>query len=147
MNQVRVFVALVAVIALMLSGRLSAQTGASLADTDRQFNEAMQSGTNEKLAEFFAEDVVVMVPGGPILRGRQQVARLVLFAAPKPEFSVVSKTIDLAESGDLGYSAGINRIEGPAGSSSGKWVHVWKRVQGQWKIAYAIANTDPPAAK
>ncbi len=137
----------VVVVAMSVSATLVAQKGSSLAETEKLLQQA--ANDPERIAAFYAGDAVMMIQDGPMLKGRQQILQQFLLPAAKATANLKSttKTIDLSESGDLGYTVGTLEYTGPAGTLSGKYVAVWKRLQGEWKISYAIANTDPRPAK
>ena len=58
-------------------------------------------------------------------------------------------TIEVAESGDLAYEIGTYTMSGtsPDGttwSDEGKYVEIFQNVNGEWKIATDIWNSDTP---
>ena len=147
MKNLSIVVAAIVLVAIGTPRTSFAQKGLSLAETEKKFNQAMTGDSVEALSAFYAEDAVMMIERGPMLKGRQQIVQQFLLPASKAGVSMSSKTIDVAEGGDLGFSAGTAALKAPGAALRGKWVSVWKRVQGEWKIAYAIANSDPPPAK
>ena len=71
-----------------------------------------------------------------------------------PGFRITWKTNDVtvAESGDLAYGIGTNRVsfEGPDGKPvavEGKAVTVWRRDAGGWKCVVDIWNDVSPPPK
>jgi ketosteroid isomerase-like protein len=66
--------------------------------------------------------------------------------------SWVPSRVEVAKSGDLGWSTGTyilsTSVSGPAANDRGKYVVVWKKQQdGSWKCIADIFNSDlPPAA-
>jgi len=58
---------------------------------------------------------------------------------------------DVSAAGDLGYTAGayeltVNDATGKPTTEKGKYVTVWKKVNGQWMVVRDIFNADaaPP---
>ena len=69
-----------------------------------------------------------------------------------PGFSVswVASAVDVAASGDLGYSIGTYQFQmlmpdGSPMSDHGKYTTIWKKqTDGSWKVAVDIYNSDVP---
>ena len=59
--------------------------------------------------------------------------------------------IDVSRSGDLAIDRGTYRLTGnPNGQQlddSGKFIEVWRKTGGEWKVAANIFNSDRPAGK
>jgi ketosteroid isomerase-like protein len=57
-------------------------------------------------------------------------------------------TIEVSASGDLAYVRGTDRIttKTPNGlvDDMGKWVDIWKKINGEWKVVVNIWNSDMP---
>ena len=57
-------------------------------------------------------------------------------------------TIEVAVSGDLAYDRGTYRfaMETPNGrvEDIGKYLMIWKRIDGEWKVVVDISNSDQP---
>ena len=77
------------------------------------------------------------------------------FQLPNIDLSFESRRIDVAASGDMASDVGTYRVslDDPSGriSDTGKYVVVWRKVSGEWKIMADIWNSDlplpPPAAE
>ncbi len=59
-----------------------------------------------------------------------------------------SQTISVARAGDIALDEGSLQIELPRPqgvvTSQGKYLVVWRKVDGAWKILYDVYNTDAP---
>ena len=57
--------------------------------------------------------------------------------------------LEVAPSGDIGYEYGVNRfvLNTPDGEMPdvGKYLAIWKKVDGQWYAAVVCFNSDAPA--
>ena len=55
---------------------------------------------------------------------------------------------DVAASGDLGYAYGTYEVRANASDAQpaerGNYARVWKRVGGQWRVVFQVANPVPP---
>jgi ketosteroid isomerase-like protein len=56
-------------------------------------------------------------------------------------------TLEAEGQGDTAYEVGKYTLTGEAGKvlDTGKYVTIWKREQGQWKLHRDIWNTNTPA--
>jgi len=114
---------------------------------------------------FYADDAVVLAPGMQTLSGKQTIRNFweTEFKNPAYQLDWSPVFVEVAASGDLGYSRGTYRARyaGPDGNvvnETGKYVIIWKRSRpandplglrdsnGVWKAAVDTFNTDPAPA-
>jgi ketosteroid isomerase-like protein len=107
----------------------------------------------DKVGEFYADDASVFLPDAPVVNGISAIK-----AAWKPmmedkNFSLnfASDKVDVAKSGDLGYTQGTNTwtFTDPKTKKvltvKGKYVTVFKKqADGRWKAVADIAIEDAP---
>ena len=104
------------------------------------------------IARFYADDGVVMPPGQPLSSGRESVQRFWQSMFEIPEFNLTfsPERIEFSRAGDMALDRGTYRFTGRPGGQAvdetGKYVVVWKKVGGEWKVAADIFNSDRPAA-
>jgi ketosteroid isomerase-like protein len=116
---------------------------------ENQMTVAYQNRSFEELLIFMAPDVVHIVPDFPPITGIENSrARL------EPEFAdtayiweTYSMNIDFVEvstSGDMAYVRGTDLLKKktPEGivDDPAKWVDIWKKIDGQWKVVLNIWN-------
>ena len=110
------------------------------------FLSAMADRDAEVVAELFAPDAVVHVAGMPPLQGREGIRR---FYGNVFEFLEASRVMPAAlhvsAAGDMAWGHGETRNEfrGPEGpvAYGGKYLMVWRKVEGDWLIAaYGISS-------
>ena len=97
----------------------------------------------------YAEDAVWMRPNAPMVKGRKN-----LEAEFEKQFAGMNGVLKLtaseaATSGDQAFAAGPYTFTVSTGGSgsqtfSAKFLTVFKRVKGEWKIAYDMQNADQP---
>jgi ketosteroid isomerase-like protein len=104
----------------------------------------------DKVLTFFSNEAILIEPNTPICEGLQSIKEIWESMATDTTFlwDTYSATIDkieVAASGDLAYVRGITRmkIKIPDGLTeyTARWVEIWKKIDGQWKAALAIANS------
>jgi ketosteroid isomerase-like protein len=119
------------------------------AATDPRLNElavafaaAYNAHDAAKVAAFYTEDALLMVPNEPAIKGRASIQAFYeeQFSRGNPQLRI--KPLESAISGDLAFEMGsATAILGPL-SDDGKYVIVYRRVAGEWKIAFDIFNSD-----
>ncbi|MEP7247212.1 MAG: DUF4440 domain-containing protein [Gammaproteobacteria bacterium] len=95
----------------------------------------------DKLLGFYANDASVYPPGGPIVVGMD--ALKALFAGMTfTKVRVTALNAQVAAAGDVGYTTGAFEVQANGQPQKGKYVTVWKKTDGSWKIAEDIFNSD-----
>lgn len=112
----------------------------------------IQSKDAAGIAQLYAEDGVVMPPNGPIGKGRGAIQQTwaSMMGAPGFSLSFAPEQIVISSSGDMALDRGTYRLtiapSGKAQNDTGKYVVVWRKVDGEWKAAADIFNSDLPAS-
>ena len=141
--------------ALALLPGPSAAQSADLAAEEQQIgalNEGWLAAIAAKdvaaVAELYAEDGAILPPGSPIAEGRDAVAETWkgLFALPGFGLVFSPTRLEVASSGDMAYEIGNYELDfetdqGPL-QDHGKYVVVWRKVDGAWKVAADIFNSN-----
>ena len=109
----------------------------------------------EKLLSFYADDAVIQNANEPALVGKTQIRASLItgFADTSSSDKFVLTAVDVAQSGELGYTVGTNDYThvdphtGKATTDHGKWLTVRKKLaDGAWKIVYDTYSSDAPRA-
>jgi uncharacterized protein (TIGR02246 family) len=102
------------------------------------------------VAAFFAEDVVVHPSGSPRLSGRAAYQDFFsgLMSQLPPDASLASTTgsITVAASGDLAVETGTSQFTLGGTTTAGKYLVVWRKVNGEWLVAALSWNDDTAPA-
>jgi ketosteroid isomerase-like protein len=99
-----------------------------------------------------APDGAVLAPNAPIAAGREEIRKLFqgFFAIPGFQITWHPTKIEVARSGEIGYSSGVYEMQfkdasGKPASDTGKYVTIWKRTpDGKWQVVRDIFNSDLP---
>ena len=101
---------------------------------------------------FWAVDAIVQSAGSPQIKGREAIAnvyRQYFASGMLKEFVPSPTSIDVAASGDLAYEFGVNRmvLRGPDADllDMGKYLVVWKKIDGVWYAVASSFTSDAPA--
>jgi len=122
--------------------------------SDQAFEEAFSAGDAPTLATLYAPDAVMLVPNGPRVEGSaaiQETLAGMMQESPGTALDLTTSDVQVAAAGDHAYAIGSYTLNGtgPDGSEwsdQGKYLAVWKNIDGAWKMAVEIWNSDNPPA-
>lgn len=115
--------------------------------------EAAEAAQNTEAAlAFWADSAIVQPAGAPQIQGRDAIRKLYnsFFGSGQlKKFEGAVTDLQVSQGGDLGYGYGVNRmlLAGPKGDllDVGKYLIVWKKINGQWYIVALSFTSDTPA--
>lgn len=122
----------------------------AITDVDRRLLAAAQAGDAAAFAALFAPDGQLLFPNRPRVTGREaiQAASAEDFAVPGFRVEWQQSDVRIAQSGDLAVSTGSYQLTltPPSGriEDRGKYMTVWRKVDGEWRVAADMINTDLP---
>lgn len=122
-----------------------------LMQLSREWSTAAAGGDMEKILSYWADDAVVMQPGQPIIRGKEQISAMVRSTSQIPGFRISwePQEVHVSKSGDMAYMLEKNQISftDPAGNlvtEHNKVTTVWRKQEdGTWKNVVDMWNADP----
>jgi ketosteroid isomerase-like protein len=124
----------------------------ALMDEDTAWAVATGKKDVAAMVSFYAADGSIYPPNSPVATGQEKVKNIwsSWFGIPGFSISWAPTGVGVSKGGDLGWTAGTYQLSmiGPDGKSlsdKGKYVAVWKKVGGKWKVVHDIFNTDLPA--
>jgi ketosteroid isomerase-like protein len=126
----------------------------ALRDLNEQWSKAAGAKDVDKTVSYYADGAIVMPPNGPSATTKEAIRTLWkdLLANPGAAISWKTTKVEVAQSGDLGYTSGayeftMNDATGKAVPDHGKYLEVWKKqADGKWKCVMDIWNSDLPVA-
>jgi uncharacterized protein (TIGR02246 family) len=153
MSRIRAVVSAGLLAATAACGPSEPQFGRADADRIRERAQQYEAAFNAKdvarLLAFHSLEAVFMPPNEPIRRGREAIEAFYrdLLAQGATELVIESK--DIGGHGPLAYESGtysLNRrpARGPHTRDRGKYIFIWRRADGEWRIAYTIWSSDLP---
>lgn len=103
------------------------------------------------IAALYTEDAIEMPPNEPAIKGRAAIEQYYtkMFADPGMKMSAFTVShIEATAAGKVGYDVGTYRQtmshSGKPMEDTGKYTVIVKRAGNDWKVAYAIYNSDKP---
>ena len=100
------------------------------------------------VSKLYTRDGAMMASGAPIAQGQQALEKAWggLMGAPGFGLTFKADQIVVASGGDMALDRGtyLLSLAGPNGPTKdiGKYVVVWRNINGQWKVAADIFNSD-----
>ena len=111
---------------------------------NKRFVEAFSKGDAARIADMYAEGARVMPPNSPMVQGRQRIQEYwqsLINTGAKLTLS----TSDVEAQGNVVYEVGTYELILPDNKrDAGKYVVVWRRQKGDWKLAVDIWNSNMP---
>ena len=103
----------------------------------------------ERYMSFFATDATFSMAGMPALKGTQAIRRGVEPIVKDPNLTLTWTANRADVAGNIGYTFGtfevtMNNAAGLPVTETGKYLNVWKQIDGEWKAIESIGNTDAP---
>jgi uncharacterized protein (TIGR02246 family) len=112
-----------------------------IATVNRQFEDAARKGDLERLASLYTRDAIALPPDSPMVKGRDNIKQMWGMIAQQIGLKDVRlNTIDLDVNGDTAYEVGEADLTIANGSAAVKFVVVWKKIDGQWRLHRDIWN-------
>jgi len=151
MRRVTVIVGLALALCVGLPGHATGQNAVRTAvdAANKQFASAVGRGDAAATAALYTSNAQAFPPNSPVVSGRAAIEKMWkgVFEAGIAGASLT--TTDLEAHGDAAFETGTYEMTLKDGkvADRGKYVVVWKRENGQWRIHRDIWNTSMPATK
>ncbi len=103
------------------------------------------------IARIYAVDGMFLAPNALLVEGREGIAEVWagLLGLPGISFTFEPTRIEVSASADLASDVGTYSLafdaDGGRVEDQGKYVLVWKKVNGAWKVLADIFNSNLPA--
>ena len=126
----------------------------AISDLETQWNKDWAAKDVDKIAANYADDAVVMNPGMDAIHGKDAIRSVLkqMTADSKLSLSFQAAKVDVAKSGDIGYTQGSYKmtVSDPTThkvmNDHGSYVTTYrKQPDGSWKAVADIATSDLPA--
>ena len=133
----------------VVTGDAAADEQAIRGQVDRWL-QLVQAKDASGIAQLYHEDGAVMPPGAPISKGREAIEQTwaSMMRTPGFDLNISPEQIIISSSGDMALDRGTYQLTISAAGSpqtdTGKYVVVWRKVDGVWKAAADIFNSDGP---
>ena len=120
-----------------------AELRSAIERADQHFQDLCARTDATGLAELYTENATLLPPGSDLRKGRDAIAefwRGAFFAGVK---NVKLEPLDVEECGEnVAREIGHFSLDAPNGHVDGKYLVVWKRDGGEWRLDADIWNTN-----
>jgi ketosteroid isomerase-like protein/quercetin dioxygenase-like cupin family protein len=104
-----------------------------------------------KFAAALAPDAVMHMNGAPALKGETSIRDAYTAMSSAPGFGLKWQASTADVSGEMGFTTGtyemaMTNAAGLPATDKGKYITVWKKANGAWKVVADTATSDSPAA-
>lgn len=122
-----------------------------LVKLEGEFSDAVAKGGGKAFASWFADDGVTLSNGKPPVRGRDAIAAVANWDPKDYQLTWYAEGAQMGPNSLSGftwghYTANSKDAHGQPVSLSGRYITVWKKVKGEWKVALDASADDVPAA-
>ncbi len=139
--------------AVLVAAGLAAPSAAedvrtAIAAVNQQFSQAVAKGDASAVAALYTTGARVLPPNSEPVQGREAIQKMwEAFVAGGIREAALT-TNEATAAGDTAFEEGTYVIKTPDGqvADRGKYVVVWKKEDGRWKLHRDIWNTSQPAA-
>jgi len=121
---------------------------AALLTVAKAYQDACTAMDVEKIVAFYTSDAKVIPPGGAVSTGTDEIRKFMVEITKLKNFQAKFETpeVEISAGADMGYSLAsvVLSYEDAAGkmvSEDHRDFHVWKKVDGTWKLAIDIWNS------
>ena len=127
---------------------------AAIRAADIAWSDAAGRKDADAVAGFMTADGQTLPPNAPAAKGTDAVKKgwADIFALKDAAVKWEPAQVQVADSGDLGYTNGTYTLsftdpKGAKVEDHGKYLEVWKKVDGKWKCHLDMYSSDLPTAK
>jgi uncharacterized protein (TIGR02246 family) len=120
---------------------------AEITGVNRAFEEAARKGDLDGMASLYTPDAIAIPPDAPMSKGRENIRKLLGSVISEMGLkSLKLETLELEVSGDMAFEVGeatlgLEPKGGKAATAVVKYVVVWKKVGGEWRLHRDIWNS------
>lgn len=113
---------------------------------NKELMEAFHTKTASWLAKLYAPDALLMPPGVETVSGEENICNFWQGVIDMGICDVYLETLTLDEAGSTLIEIGHYRLHNETAMvDRGKYLVVWKQVEGEWRLFRDIWNSDPQA--
>jgi uncharacterized protein (TIGR02246 family) len=114
---------------------------------DKAFMSAFSQGRAGEVANLYTEDGQFLPPNGEFMTGRQQIQDTFQSLMDSGVKEVKLKALEVEDYGNTASEVGKYILEGEGGHviDQDKFVVIWRKEAGQWKLHRDIINSSMPA--
>ncbi len=116
-------------------------------NVNQRLSQAVQDGDAAAAAALYTEDGKFLAPNAEFFSGRDAIQGFFQGAIDGGIKGLNLTTLELEIQGDTAHEVGTYELVADGGvvADSGKFIVIWKRVDGRWQLHRDMINTSRPA--
>jgi uncharacterized protein (TIGR02246 family) len=124
----------------------------AIAAANLKFGEAVRQGNAAAVGALYAEDAILLPPGSEMITGRVGIQEFWQGGLKMGIKDAVLTSVDVTAYGNTAVEIGTYALKiQPEGQAAvedhGKYVVIWKKAEGAWKLSVDIWNSSLPVPK
>lgn len=127
-----------------LPAAAQSDVAAELGAVNQRWVQAVASGSGEEVAALYAPGAQLLPPNGEMIGGHEAIADYWQGFIDSGFTDVSLTTLEAESFGDTAWEVGEYDAASPDGSDSGKYVVIWKKINGKWMLYRDIWNSSLP---
>jgi uncharacterized protein (TIGR02246 family) len=118
-----------------------------IAAANEKFMAAFNSGDAASVAALYTGNGQLLPPNMDFMRGRQAIQTFWQGAMDMGIKSATMEIVEVERQGDTAIEVSTYTLQGEGGQvlDKGKYIVIWKREEGQWRLHRDIFNSSQPA--
>jgi uncharacterized protein (TIGR02246 family) len=132
---------------IMITQPTVGEVRGAIAAANEEFMAAVKRGDAAGLAALYTEDGQVLPPNGDFVTGKDGIQRFWQAVMDMGIKEAKLETVEVEGHGDTAIEVSTFTLHGAGGDAldKGKYIVIWKREGGQWKLHRDIFNSSMPA--
>lgn len=128
-------------------GQKAADVSKEIQAVNHKFMEAIKSGDMDAIASFYTEDGKVFPPNFETIEGRENIKGMWEMMSENGMPILAFETVSAEAFGNTAIEEGRYTVSTPDGQEvdKGKYMVIWKKVDGKWLLHLDMFNTSMPA--
>ena len=120
----------------------------AIAAQDQRFMDAYRRGDVSGLAAFYTDDGQFLPPNSDVVMGKRAIEQAFKVFIDSGNKTLNLQAVEVEGYGDTATEVGEYILKGNDGQmlDRGKFIVIWKKQAGQWKIHRDIINSSMPAS-
>ena len=116
-------------------------------NVNQRLSQAVQDGDAAAAAALYTEDGKFLAPNADFFSGRDAIQGFFQGAIDGGIKGLNLATLELEIQGDSAHEVGTYELVADGGvvADSGKFIVIWKRIDGNWRLHRDMINTSRPA--